>query len=81
MPYILGLELHRALIYSVIFTGIALAIFGAVKGKLTGINMVSNLQSEQHWSAEWRPLRHFIWHRFLANSKGDLHGSLVAARR
>ena len=42
MPYILGLELHRALIYSVIFTGIALAIFGAVKGKLTGINMVKS---------------------------------------
>ena len=42
MPYILGLELHRALIYSVIFTGIALALFGAVKGKLTGINMVKS---------------------------------------
>ena len=37
VPYILGLELHRALIYSVLFTGIALALFGAVKGRLTGI--------------------------------------------
>ena len=41
-PYILGVEVHRALIYSVIFTGIALAIFGAVKGKLTGISMVKS---------------------------------------
>jgi VIT1/CCC1 family predicted Fe2+/Mn2+ transporter len=39
MPYIIGLELHRALVYSVVFTGIALGIFGAVKGRLTGINM------------------------------------------
>jgi vacuolar iron transporter family protein len=38
-PYILGLELQRALIFSVAFTGTALAIFGAVKGRLTGINM------------------------------------------
>jgi VIT1/CCC1 family predicted Fe2+/Mn2+ transporter len=36
VPYILGLELHRALIYSVVVTGIALGIFGAVKGRLTG---------------------------------------------
>jgi vacuolar iron transporter family protein len=41
-PYILGVELHRALIYSVISTGVALAIFGAVKGKLTGISMVKS---------------------------------------
>ena len=41
-PYILGLELHRALIFSVVFTGIALAIFGAVKGRLTGINMAKS---------------------------------------
>ena len=41
-PYILGVEVHRALIYSVIFTGIALAIFGAVKGRLTGISMVKS---------------------------------------
>ena len=42
VPYILGLELHQALIYSVIFTGIALALFGAVKGRLTGINMLKS---------------------------------------
>jgi len=41
-PYMLGVELHRALIYSVIFTGIALAIFGAVKGRLTGISMAKS---------------------------------------
>jgi predicted membrane protein (TIGR00267 family) len=41
-PYILGLELHQALLYSVVFTGIALALFGAVKGRLTGINMVKS---------------------------------------
>jgi vacuolar iron transporter family protein len=41
-PYIFGAELHRALIYSVVFTGIALAIFGAVKGKLTGISMIKS---------------------------------------
>jgi VIT1/CCC1 family predicted Fe2+/Mn2+ transporter len=41
-PYMFGVELHRALIYSVIFTGIALAIFGAVKGKLTGISLVKS---------------------------------------
>jgi VIT1/CCC1 family predicted Fe2+/Mn2+ transporter len=42
LPYILGLKLHWALIYSVVFTGIALALFGAVKGRLTGINMVKS---------------------------------------
>ena len=42
VPYILVLELHRALIYSVVFTGIALALFGAVKGRLTGINMAKS---------------------------------------
>ena len=42
VPYILGLELHRALIYSVVFTGIALALFGAAKGRLTGINMAKS---------------------------------------
>jgi vacuolar iron transporter family protein len=41
-PYIFGAELHRALFYSVVLTGIALAIFGAVKGKLTGISMVKS---------------------------------------
>jgi vacuolar iron transporter family protein len=42
MPYILGLELHRALIFSVVVTGVALAVFGAVKGRLTGINIVKS---------------------------------------
>jgi VIT1/CCC1 family predicted Fe2+/Mn2+ transporter len=41
-PYIIGLDLHSALVYSVIWTGVALAIFGAVKGKLTGINVVKS---------------------------------------
>lgn len=45
-PYILGLDVDRALIFSVVFTGFALAVFGAVKGRLTGINMVkSSLQT------------------------------------
>ena len=42
VPYMLGLELHRALTYSIVFTGIALALFGAVKGRLTGINMAKS---------------------------------------
>ena len=39
IPYMLVAEMQTALKYSVIFTGIALFIFGAVKGKLTGINL------------------------------------------
>ena len=39
VPYMLSGNLKTALLYSVIFTGIALALFGAVKGKLTGINI------------------------------------------
>lgn len=39
IPYMLSGNMKTALHYSVIFTGIALAIFGAVKGKLTGINI------------------------------------------
>ena len=42
MPYILGLQLRQALIFSVVLTGIALAIFGAVKGRLTGISMLKS---------------------------------------
>jgi VIT1/CCC1 family predicted Fe2+/Mn2+ transporter len=42
MPYILGLDLHRALIFSIGFTGVALAVFGAIKGRLTGINIVKS---------------------------------------
>ena len=41
-PYILGFDLHQALIFSVAITGMALAIFGAVKGRLTGINMIKS---------------------------------------
>jgi vacuolar iron transporter family protein len=41
-PYILGLDIDRALIFSVLFTGFALGVFGAVKGRLTGINMVKS---------------------------------------
>ena len=39
LPYILVADIDTALKYSVIFTGIALVIFGAVKGRLTGINI------------------------------------------
>ena len=42
MPYILGLDLHRALFFSVVFTGVALAVFGAVKGRLTGISLMKS---------------------------------------
>jgi len=38
LPYMLAGNLRSALLYSVVFTGIALAAFGAVKGRLTGIN-------------------------------------------
>jgi VIT1/CCC1 family predicted Fe2+/Mn2+ transporter len=38
LPYMLAGSLRDALLYSVGFTGVALAIFGAVKGRLTGIN-------------------------------------------
>ncbi|MGN6284661.1 MAG: VIT1/CCC1 transporter family protein [Afipia sp.] len=38
-PYIVSDHLHTALLYSVIFTGLALVVFGAVKGRLTGINV------------------------------------------
>jgi vacuolar iron transporter family protein len=39
LPYILVDDLGSALKFSVIFTGIALILFGAVKGRLTGINV------------------------------------------
>lgn len=42
LPYMLTGELRTALLYSVICTGIALAVFGAVKGRLTGINMLKS---------------------------------------
>jgi VIT1/CCC1 family predicted Fe2+/Mn2+ transporter len=38
LPYMLSSQLRTALLYSVVCTGIALAVFGAVKGRLTGIN-------------------------------------------
>jgi VIT1/CCC1 family predicted Fe2+/Mn2+ transporter len=38
LPYMLSGQLRTALLYSVVCTGIALAVFGAVKGRLTGIN-------------------------------------------
>ena len=41
-PYILGFDLHQALIFSVVITGVALGIFGAVKGRLTGINVIKS---------------------------------------
>ena len=37
-PYMLAGDMKRALLYSILFTGIALIAFGAVKGKLTGMN-------------------------------------------
>ena len=40
LPYILTGNVSTALIASVILTGITLAIFGAVMGRLTGVNMV-----------------------------------------
>jgi VIT1/CCC1 family predicted Fe2+/Mn2+ transporter len=38
LPYMLSSQLRTALLYSVVCTGIALAVFGAVKGRLTGIS-------------------------------------------
>lgn len=46
VPYMLSGNMKTALLYSVIFTGIALAVFGAVKGRLTGMNVFkSGLQT------------------------------------
>jgi VIT1/CCC1 family predicted Fe2+/Mn2+ transporter len=39
LPYMLLPELQPALRWSIVVTGIALAIFGAVKGRLTGISV------------------------------------------
>lgn len=45
-PYVIVGDMKTALFWSVIVTGIALAVFGAVKGHLTGINIVkSSLQT------------------------------------
>jgi VIT1/CCC1 family predicted Fe2+/Mn2+ transporter len=35
-PYMLEDDIHRALTHSALFTGVALLVFGAVKGRLTG---------------------------------------------
>jgi vacuolar iron transporter family protein len=46
LPYMIAGDLKTALLISVICTGVALLAFGAVKGKLTGVNIVkSSLQS------------------------------------
>lgn len=42
LPYMLTSDMGVALKYSVLFTGIALAVFGAVKGHFTGINKVKS---------------------------------------
>lgn len=42
IPYILISDMKSALLWSIIVTGIALAIFGAVKGRLTGISIVKS---------------------------------------
>jgi VIT1/CCC1 family predicted Fe2+/Mn2+ transporter len=45
-PHVLSTDMNTALLYSVLFTGLALAVFGAVKGRLTGISMwKSSLQT------------------------------------
>lgn len=41
-PYIFIRDLTVALYYSVVMTGIALTVFGAVKGRLTGISMLKS---------------------------------------
>lgn len=42
LPYIVSDHLRTALVYSIGCTGLALVIFGAVKGRLTGISMVKS---------------------------------------
>ncbi|WP_424363906.1 VIT1/CCC1 transporter family protein [Methylocystis parvus] len=37
-PYMIDDDVKQALIHSVVFTGLALIVFGAVKGKLTGVD-------------------------------------------
>ena len=66
LPYILGLELHQALLYSVVFTGIALALFGAVKGRLTESTWPSR-RFRRCSSAAWRPAPLSIWRRYLVD--------------
>lgn len=42
LPYAFGLNVHLALLISAVVTGIALLLFGAFKGKYTGIPMVKS---------------------------------------
>ena len=37
-PYMLAADMKRALLFSILFTGVALIAFGSVKGRLTGMN-------------------------------------------
>jgi len=37
-PYMIETDIKRALLFSAAFTGVALIVFGAVKGRLTGVN-------------------------------------------
>ena len=46
LPYMLASDLKTALLVSILCTGVALLVFGAVKGRLTGVNIVkSSLQT------------------------------------
>jgi vacuolar iron transporter family protein len=42
LPYMMTGELRTALLYSILCTGVALLLFGAVKGRLTGVNLVKS---------------------------------------
>jgi vacuolar iron transporter family protein len=37
-PYIFTHSIHDALVLSVVLTGLALVVFGAIKGQFTGLN-------------------------------------------
>lgn len=42
VPYMISGDLRTALLYSIVCTGVALSVFGGVKGKLTGISVVKS---------------------------------------
>ena len=42
VPYMISGDLRTALLYSIVCTGVALIVFGGVKGKLTGISVVKS---------------------------------------
>ena len=42
VPYMITGDLHTALLYSILCTGVALITFGSIKGKLTGISVVKS---------------------------------------